>query len=107
MAKKYKIKITKAYHIAIEDENGYEVASDWSFLDYTETKKQAEKLLAEVDRREIDNHPTVEEQDPKEIEKELEKCKGKIYLLSKGDCYKDYEEYIYENGEWCLIGEVR
>lgn len=39
MANKYKIKIAKAYHIAVEDENGYEVASDWSFLDYTETKK--------------------------------------------------------------------
>lgn len=52
MAQKYKIKITKAYYITIEDENGYEVASDWSFLDYKETKKQAEKLLAEVERRE-------------------------------------------------------
>lgn len=52
MAKKYKIKITKAYHIAIEDEDGYEVASDWSFLDYKETKKQADKLLAETEQKE-------------------------------------------------------
>ena len=52
MAEKYKIKITKAYHIAIEDKDGYEVDSDWSFFDYTETKKQAEKMLAEVERRE-------------------------------------------------------
>lgn len=53
MAKqKYKIKITKAYYIAIEDKDGYEVASDWSFLDYKESKKIAEKLLAEVEKRE-------------------------------------------------------
>lgn len=50
MAEKYKIKITKAYHIAIEDKDGYEVDSDWSFFDYKETKKQAEKMLAEVER---------------------------------------------------------
>lgn len=50
MAQKYKIKITKAYHIAIEDKDGYEVASDWSFFDYKETKKQAEKMLAEWNR---------------------------------------------------------
>ena len=55
MAQKYKIKITKAYHIAIEDKDGYEVASDWSFLDYKETKKQAEKMLAEVEQKEKRN----------------------------------------------------
>ena len=54
MAKKYKIKITKAYHIAIDDKDGYEVASDWSFLDYKETKKIADKMLAEVEREKSD-----------------------------------------------------
>ena len=45
MKQKYKAKITKAYLITIEDKDGYEVATDWSFLDYTETKREAEKLL--------------------------------------------------------------
>lgn len=43
---KYKIEIAKAYHIAIVDKDGNEVDSDWSFLDYKESKKQAEKMLA-------------------------------------------------------------
>ena len=46
---KYKAKITKCYYIAIEDKDGYEVAHDWSFLNYTEAKKEAEKLLAYVE----------------------------------------------------------
>ena len=61
MAKKYKIKITKAYHIAIEDKDGYEVAYDWSFLDYTETKKQAEKMLAETEREKSEAEKQVDE----------------------------------------------
>lgn len=77
MAEKYKIKITKAYHIAIEDKDGYEVASDWSFLDYRQTKQQAWKLRDEVERKEkeIDNNPTVKaiHEVTERIEKEWEK----------------------------------
>ena len=47
--------------------------------------------------------PMTEQQDPKGIEKELEKCKGNIYYLRREDCY---EQYIYD-GKWILIGEVR
>lgn len=53
MVKKYKIKITKAYHIAIEDKDGYEVASDWNFCDYAQAKKDAQKLLEEVEQGEM------------------------------------------------------
>ena len=49
MKPKFKAKITKAYLITIEDKDGYEVAHDWSFLNYTEAKKEAEKLLAYVE----------------------------------------------------------
>lgn len=44
MADKYKIKISKAYYIAIEDEYGSEVDYDWSFLSYDETKKIAVRI---------------------------------------------------------------
>ena len=49
MKQKYKAKITKCYYISIEDKGGYEVAHDWSFLNYTEAKKEAEKMLREVE----------------------------------------------------------
>ena len=49
MKQKYKAKITKCYYISIEDKDGYEVAHDWSFLNYTEAKKEAGKLLAYVE----------------------------------------------------------
>lgn len=53
MAKnKYKIEITKAYLIAIVDKDGNEIDSDWSFLNYNETKKQAEKMLERYKRLE-------------------------------------------------------
>lgn len=48
---KYKAKVTRAYYIAIEDEDGNEVETDWCFLDYKEAKKEALELLAEVKRK--------------------------------------------------------
>lgn len=48
---KYKAKVTRAYYIAIEDEDGNEVATDWCFLDYKEAKKEALELLEEIKHR--------------------------------------------------------
>lgn len=48
--------------------------------------------------------PMTEGQDTKGIEEELEKCKGKIFYVRKDDTY---EQYIYTDGQWHMIGEVR
>ena len=45
MNKKYKVRITKCYYIAIEDKDGYEVADQLCFLDYRQAKKEAEEFL--------------------------------------------------------------
>lgn len=50
---KYKAKVTRAYYIAIEDEDGNEVETDWCFLDYKEAKKEALELLEEVRKGEM------------------------------------------------------
>lgn len=52
-AMKYKAKVTRAYYIAIEDEDGNEVETDWCFLDYKEAKKEALELLEEVRKGEM------------------------------------------------------
>lgn len=52
---KYKAKVTRAYYIAIEDEDGNEVETDWCFLDYKQAKKEALELLDEVEQREMWN----------------------------------------------------
>lgn len=54
-AMKYKAKVTRAYYIAIEDEDGNEVETDWCFLDYKQAKKEALQLLEKVEQREMWN----------------------------------------------------
>lgn len=51
MKPKYKAKITKAYLITIEDKYGIEVDHDWSFLNYSQTKQRASKMVDEVEQR--------------------------------------------------------
>ena len=105
MAKKYKYKITKAYLISIEDENGYEVAYDWSFLDYTETKKIAERMLAEEEREKSDAEKRVYE-----LLKSMESVKIEIVqkLPKVGDKNTIYRkngiEWIWLEDDWVCIG---
>lgn len=42
---KIKYRITKCYLIEIVDKDGKEINSDFSFLNYQETKKQAQNML--------------------------------------------------------------
>lgn len=105
MADKYKIKISKAYYIAIEDKDGYEVASDWSFLDYKETKKIAEKMLAEAEREKSDAEKQVDE-----LLKSIESVRIEIVrkLPKVGDRNTIYRkngiEWIWFKDDWVRIG---
>lgn len=48
---KLKIKITRAYYIAVEDSSGKELISDFTFLNKDEAKKIGERMKAEVESR--------------------------------------------------------
>ena len=48
---KYKIEITRAYYVAVVDNSGKEVTSDFTFLNKQEAEKLGKKLKAEVENR--------------------------------------------------------
>ena len=49
--KALKIKITRAYYVAVEDATGKEVASDFTFLTKAEAEKLGERMRKEVEKR--------------------------------------------------------
>ena len=46
---KLKIKITRAYYVAVEDASGKELVSDFTFLTKDEAKKIGERMKQEVE----------------------------------------------------------
>ena len=46
---KLKVKIVKAYYVAVEDSSGKEIASDFTFLTKDEAKKIGERMKKEVE----------------------------------------------------------
>jgi len=48
---KLRIKITRAYYVAIEDASGKEITSDFTFLTRKEAQKIGERMKAEVESR--------------------------------------------------------
>ena len=48
-SKTYKIKITRAYYVAVEDASGKELVSDFTFLTKDEAKKIGERMKKEVE----------------------------------------------------------
>lgn len=106
---KYKIEITKAYYIAINDKYGNEVDYDWSFLSYAETKKIAEKMLADVEA-ESEVRKTAKGIDEilQSINMDLQVIKGLKKLPDIGKQGTIYhcngEQWIWFEDDWARIG---
>jgi len=48
---KLRVKIVRAYYVAIEDSSGKEITSDFTFLTRKEAQKLGERMKAEVESR--------------------------------------------------------
>lgn len=50
-SKTYKVKITRAYYVAVEDASGKELVSDFTFLSKAEAVKIGEKMKKEMENK--------------------------------------------------------
>lgn len=51
-SRKLKVRITRAYYIAVEDNSGKEITSDFTFLTKAEAEKIGAKMKAEIENKE-------------------------------------------------------
>lgn len=51
-SRKLKVRITRAYYIAVEDSSGKEITSDFTFLTKAEAEKIGAKMKAEIENKE-------------------------------------------------------
>ncbi len=52
-SKQFKVKITRAYYISIEDGTGKEVASDFTFLTKADAEAIGKRMKSEVENKEV------------------------------------------------------